>query len=320
MINEIWYDDFIKSLSTRYPKKTQLTQALIDLLAIERESVYRRLRKDVSFSVHEIVKIASAWNISLDKITNINAGVVSFRMRPMDYSKLSEQETYYLNYIIQSINNLKRFPDTEFMDVCNELPRSLYAGFRHLYQFFLFKCTYQYGNEEKICPLSQITVSEEEFQLATDYYQTIKQVPNTNFLFDHMIFEHLVSDIEYFHSIRMITDQEKALLKQDLGKLLDYLLEIATKGRYPETQNKVTLYVFLLNIDTNYSYIYTQETKICFVHVFDKYEIHSYDSEMVANFKTWMQLKKRTSIQISEVDERSRIAFFDKQWKLIDRL
>jgi hypothetical protein len=41
---------------------------------------------------------------------------------------------------------------------------------------------------------------------------------------------------------------------------------------------------------------------------------------MVSNFKTWMQLKKRSAIQISEVDERSRIEFFTKQRKIVDSL
>jgi len=41
---------------------------------------------------------------------------------------------------------------------------------------------------------------------------------------------------------------------------------------------------------------------------------------MIENFKAWMQMKKRTSIQISEVDERSRIEFFTTQRRLIETL
>ena len=315
-----WYDIFLETLSEKYPQKVQLMQALMDLLSIEREAVYRRLRKDVAFHVLEIVKISIEWNISLDKITGINMGQIPFQMQKVNYLNSSEQETQYLQRIIHSINSLKDTPDTEFMDICNKLPRSLYAGFEALYKFYLFKWKYQYGNEKTITPFSQVFISENNRMLAAMYYQAIKQVPNVNFIMDSMLFEYLIHDIQYFHSIRLVTEQEIALIKTDLHSLLDYLYGVATKGSYPETQNKVNLYISQLNIDTNYSYVYTPDSKICFVHVFDKYAIHSFDQEMVKNFRTWMLLKKKSSTQISEVDEKSRFEFFTKQRQLVDSL
>ena len=315
-----WYDDFLEVLSKRHPHKVQLMQALMDLLGIEREAVYRRLRKDVSFHILEIVKISMAWNISLDKITGINVNQVPFQMQKMDYLDASDDEVSYLQYIIHSINELKDIPSVEFMDICNKLPRSLYAGFEHLYKFYSFKWKYQYNNEKTPIPYSQITISESNLMLIASYYQAIKQVPNTNFILDRMIFEYLVHDIKFFHSIQMISDEDIVLLKNDLHSLLDYLQEVANKGCYPESKNKVNLYISQLNLDTNYSYVYTPEAKICFVHVFDKYELHSFDVEMVNNFKTWMKLKRRTSTQISEVDEKSRFIFFIKQRELVNSL
>jgi hypothetical protein len=317
MANKTWYDHFLEVLAEKYPKKVHLTQALMDLLCIEREAVYRRLRKDVSFSVHEIVKIAAAWNLSLDRIGSINSGVIPFQMTPMNFLNPSEQEIQSVQAVIDSINDLKNSPDAEFMDVCNKLPRQFVTGFNYLSQFSLFKWRYQYGCETETTPFGQIQVSDEKRLLTIDYHRAIKRVPTSSFILDHKIFENLISDIKFFCSIRMITEDEKELIKKDLYNLLDYLLEVANRGCYPETQNKVNLYISHLNIDTNYSYVHTPSAKICFVHALGKYEIQSYDSEMVANFKTWMQLKKRTSMQISEVDEKSRIEFFTKQQKML---
>ena len=320
MNNKIWYDYFLKTLYKKYPKNSQLTRELMDLLSIEREAVYRRLRKDVIFSIHEIAKIASAWEISMDEIFSINSGKIPFLMRTMNYITPSEEELKFQQHVIQSINNLKDSPDTEFMNICNKLPRSLIAGFKYLNQFYLFKCSYQHGNGKEVIPFSQIIISKKESRLTADYYLAIKNVPNTNFIFDQDLFDHLVCDIRYFHSIQMITSEEKEYLKKDLQALLNYLSEVATKGYYPETQNKVNLYISQLNIDTNYSYVYTNLANICFIHVFDKHEIYTYNPEMVSNFRKWVQLKKRTSIQISEVDEKSRIEYLTKQRQLIDTL
>ena len=315
-----WYDAFMEELYKKYPKRAQLSQALMDLLIIEREAVYRRLRRDVLFPVNEIVKIALAWNISLDELIGINSGQISFQMQSINYLNPSTEEINYLRFIVQSIEKLKNHPSTEFMDICNKLPRQLLAGYKLLNQFYLFKWIYQYGHEKEVVPFSKIHISEEKQQLDEDYYKVIKYVPNSNFIWDSKIFEYLVNNIKYFYSIWMITDQEKDQIKEELNALLAYLLEIANYGCYPETQNKVNLYISHLSIDTNYSYTFSPEANICFVNVFEKFEIYTFNLEMVTNFRRWMLLKKRSSVQISEVDERSRMEFFTKQKQLIESL
>ena len=315
-----WYESFIETLYKKYPKKHELVQELMDLLYIEREAVYRRLRQDVIFTAHEMAKIAIAMNISLDEIININSSTISFQMQKMNYINPSEEESNYLRKVIQGLYFYKNFPSTDFMDICNKLPRQFLAGYQRLNQFYLFKSLYQYGTEKEVVPFSQVIISEEKSILTKEYYRAIKLIPSSSFIWDSNLFNNLITDIQYFCSIQMITAEEKELIKLELYELLDYLLEIANKGCYPETNNKVNFYISHLHVDTNYSYVYTPEVNICFIHVFEKYEIYSFNTEMAADFRAWMQLKKRSSIQISEVDERSRIEYFAKQRKLIDTL
>jgi len=320
MEHNLWYDTFMDLVLKKYPKRTQLVKELMELLSLEREAVYRRLRKEVNFTAQETAILASAWNISLDEIMGINVGKISFQMRMMNYLDPSEEETNFLQFVIQSIDYLKYFPTTEFMDICNKLPRQLLAGYEYLNKFYLFKWAYQYGLEKESLPFSKISISETKANITKEYFKAIKQVPNTNFIFDFNIFYYLIKDIRYFCSIYLITDEEKELIKKDLLSLLDYLQEIADFGCYPETHNKVNLYISQLKIPTGYSYTYTPEVNICYIHVFEKLEIYSFHSEMSANFMAWMQLKKKTAIQISEVDAKSRIEFFTIQRRLAESL
>ena len=319
-MNEDWEDDFIQRLYLKYPKRPHLIRALMELLELEREAVYRRLRKDVTFTIHEIVTIASAWNISLDKIAGINSGKIPFLMQRMNYIDPSKEEVKILQQIIQKIRHMKNFPEAEYMFICNKLPRQLLAGYKYLNQFYLFKWNYQYGESTEVLPFAQTIISEEKARLDADYYQAVKQAPTSNFIWDRQIFDYLINDIRYFHSIQLINNEEKELIKNELYRLLDYMLDIANKGYYPETKQKVNMYISQLNVDTNYSYIYTSEFHTCFIHAFEKHELHTYNSDMVENFRTWMQAKKRTSTQISEVDERSRVAFFAQQRQYVDGL
>jgi len=320
MAIDSWYDCFLKGLSEKYPKRAQLAEKLMELLNLEREAVYRRLRKDVVFHAYEIAKIASEWNISLDELINFSSEKIYFEIQLMDYLEPSEQDIHLFQKIIQGVHSTKNVPETEFMNICNKLPRPLLAGYGYLNQFYLFKWVYQYRNKENAVPFSQVLISDIKRQLTITYNKIMKQVPNTSYILDSKLFENLVGDIQYFHSIRLITDEEKDLIKKDLFDLLNYMLEVASKGCYPETKNKVNLYISQLSIDTNYSYIAINNVDICLVHAFDKYEVYTHNSKMTEHFKEWMRLKKRTSAQISEVDEKNRINFFAKQQQIVESL
>jgi hypothetical protein len=315
----LWHDKFMEILHEKFPKNSELIEALCALLCIERAAVYRRIKNDVPFTADEVAKIAAAWNISLDDIIGIYSGKVAFQMFPFNYLNPSKKDIENLEKKIRQ-EHLVGSTNSEYMVVCNNLSRSLAAGFNMLYKFNIFKWGYEFCNEEVNTPFSKINIPTEVQTIAKQYYRNMKNVATTYMILDHLLFDNLIDEIRFFHSIMLITDKEKELIKRDLIILTDYLSEVATTGCYPETKNKVYLYISTLNVNTNYSYFYSEEVKICRVHAFNKYDIMSHNPEMIETFRSWMQLKKRTSTLISEVDERSRITYFIKLRNLIDSL
>jgi hypothetical protein len=310
----------LESLYEKYSKKNQLAEALMELLTIEREAVYRRLRKEVEFPFHEIVKIASAWNISINEIIGVSSGNIPFFMRPLNYHNLSEVDLNILSVATEFLQKLGPSLESEYMEICNKLPRSVVTNFVALNQFYLFKWAYQYGNQDPILPYSKAVFSEKRPQVVSDYYSATKNLSTISYILDPMLFDFFVCDVRYFYFIKLITDEEKELIKKDIHALLNYMAEIAYKGYFLEEKQKINIYISRINVDTNYSYIYTKSFKICLIHVLSKCEIYTTDDDLVANFIKWIQLKKRTSIQISEVDEMARIEYFTKQHQLVDTL
>ena len=315
-----WYDSFIDALGKKYPKKSQLTEALMDLLCIEREAAYRRLRKEVQFSVAEIAKIASEWHISLDETIGIMSPKVLFQLQVMNYIKPSANDMDFVCKRVSGLKQLKDYPDSEFILVTNNLTRTLSAGFPSLYRFTVLKWAYLYAEEEQILPYSQTIIPEKLLKEVAVYYRDVKEVGNTSYILDGMIFENIVNDIRFFHSVLLVNDEEKELIKQDLYALLDYLLEIAKQGCFPETKKKVQIYASLLDINTNYSYFFDGTEATARIHAFNMLDNICHNPEMIEKFKLWMNRTKKISVQISEADEKRRIEFFIKQRELIDGL
>lgn len=289
----------------------------MDLLSIERESAYRRLRKEIIFPVQELVRIASAWNISLDEIIGINAKQVSFKVLLSNYLNPPAEQLKYIQNIIKICN----IPDMKYMEVSNKLPRSLTSGFSYLARYQLLKWMYQFVKDgERPLSYSKTFFPEKLSGLVGEYYRAAKNVSDTTYIWDHMIFENLLFDVRYFHSIYLISDEDKEFIKKDLQVFLNYMSEVAINGCWPETNNKVNLYVSYINIDTNYNYYYSNDFKVCRVHAFSKSEISTNDSAMIDDFVSWMQLKKRAAVLISGTNEKNRIEFFMKQRELINTL
>jgi hypothetical protein len=320
MEEQNWYDYFLENLYDLFPKKAQLTQELMDLLCLEREAVYRRLRKDVIFHAHEIVKIVTTWNISLDEIIGINSGKIPFQMQALNYLNPSKKEYANLQKRVRVLDFMKTDPTSEYMEVCNRFPRPLSIGFLTVYRFGIFNWAYQYNLDEVSKQFSKIIIPDKIYQEFLTYKKSIVCAKNSHFIMDPNLFEYSVHSINYFHSILLVTDEEKKLLKEELHALLDYMQEIANRGCYPESGNKVHLYLSKISIDSNYSYIYSEKLKACRIHAFGQHDISSSNSDMITDFRKWMNLKKRTSIQISETNEKQRIEFFAQQRVIVDSL
>lgn len=68
MKKDLLYDNLLNAVREKIPQRTVLVNTLVDLLCIEKEAVYRRLRGEVAFTFAEIVTIANEFGISLDNL------------------------------------------------------------------------------------------------------------------------------------------------------------------------------------------------------------------------------------------------------------
>ena len=318
MANKNWYDRFMETLNKKFPKNALLVQALVDLLPIEKEAVYRRLRRDVFFTSEEIAKISFAWNISMDKIVGVDSDKVNFQMYPVNFYDPKKSDLDYLQKTIQLFSRLKEGVFSEYIEVCNKIPRSLFVRFPHIRNFYKFIWMYKYDSENNEVPYSKVVFSEQMQKIMSDYVISTGNITEMHYIFDKSIFNDFIDDVRYFHEIDLIIGEEKELIKKDLLKLLEFLSDATKTGIFPDTKNKIYLYVSHINIDTSYSSFCTDDYKVFRVHIFGEYESKNYDATTVLNFKKLLQSKKHTAYKISADDEKSRKKYFSEQRELIE--
>jgi hypothetical protein len=202
----IFYDNFLKKLEERYPRKSDLVNALMDVLPLEKESVYRRLRKDILFTSEEMLNIAGAWNISLDNIICTTPHKTSsFHFSMMDHVNPQEVDYKLFEGFNQVMELVVKDPEGKTVEVSNTLTGSLYLMYDNLTRFFTMRWLYKFDTSENMLVFADINIPEPMRELERKYCRLVRNTSEVYAIYDGRFIENLTDDIQYFKSIKMIT-------------------------------------------------------------------------------------------------------------------
>ena len=320
MKKEFLFKNLTEILNDRIPQRGKLADVLTELLGIEKEAVYRRLRGSVPFSFNEICEIAVYFGFSLDSIAE-NISPVTRQMTVLITDFLYPQENDYkkLEDFVVNIQNLKEDNYLESGAIGSIIPSSLCVAYKYIYKFYLFKWSYQFGDQKRIRPYAEINIPERLTKISRVLVECIQNSPKVVYIFDRQFIKYLVDDIRFFLDIRLITAEDVSLMKEDLYLLINDMERYATNGNF-DTGNKVDIFLANVHISANYNYIDANKYKLATMHIFTFSDSYSFDEVVFQNIKNWLNFLKRTSTLISQGNVTERIRFFERQRKIIDTL
>jgi hypothetical protein len=320
MKNSYVYDVLLDEIRKKIPQNSKLVNKLVDILYIEKEAVYRRLRREVPFTFQEIVTLSKYLGISLDYILDIDTHKKRvFQLKLIEYMDPHEIDYSMIQDYVNIIQNSKNGTATETGTISNTLPQTLYSGFKLISKFYIFKWHFHYCYNQ-IKPFHEMIVPEKISNLFTANYIESKNILDTSYILDSQIIKNLINDIKYFNSIRLVKKDDIAAIKEELIRFLDYLETIATNGYFKETRNKVQIYISNINIDTNYTYLDTQNYKLSMIWTFILTSTISMDVKTFNIIKNWFWSIVRNSTLITVTGEKERILFFETQRAIIEDL
>ena len=311
--------NLIEAMKEKLPLKGKLADMLMDTLYIGKEAVYRRLRGEVPFTLQEAALVSRKLGISLDKIIGISfKSNAMFDMNIVDYDDPFESYYNILYKYVRLINTLEDDPNSSLGTSSNIIPQTLYLKHDLLAKFRLFKWMYQ--NKYIQCKsFEELELPQKLINIQKDYVDMTKHFHSIDYIWDSMIFQHLINYIQYFSSIHLISNEAKEDIKKELFLLTNELEDLATKGK-TENGNTVRIYVSHINFEATYSYVETNNIQLSLIRVYSINSLTTMDNEIFCSLKEWIQSLKKFSTLISESGEMQRIQFFKQQREIIDTL
>lgn len=318
---QLLFENFIAMVQETIPQNTKLSAALADILQIEKEAVYRRLRMEVPFTFSEIATIAQSLGLSLDNII----GSIPKKSRPLKMTLVDFVDPTEIDYIMMEnfvilLRQMRNLPNLEHGASCNVIPQVLFYKYDHLTRFYLFKCQYFSGTAVNVKPYSEVQIQDRVRKNQLAHAEEMRSFSQTNFIWDKLCIYYLIEDINHFKSVYLLTDEEVALIKNDLKLLLAEMERMACNGCYEDTGRWVNFYISSVNFEAYYEYFEAQSNKLSMIKTFTLNGTASQEDRTFDKIKTWINSLKRVSTLISETGEKQRVIFFEKQRELVDGL
>lgn len=322
MNKTLLHESVLLAIKEKVPNKTTLANLLVDLLCIEKEAVYRRLRGEVAFTFTEIALVANEFGISLDNIisSSLSAKSRPFQLKMVNYFDPTEIDYEMMYQYLGILKEGRDDPDSELFDCTNTLPPSFYTGYRDIERLHLLKSIYQSGNTNNIKSFSEVVYAPRTERYIRENAKEIKHIKSAYFIFDPLVFQYLVNDIAYFKSINIISEEESHQLKNELLKLLRDMEVLAATGTDKDTGNRVSMYIASINFDLGMWYLDINNYHISLLKAFVLNNFSSLDEESFNIVKVRINAILRSSTMISVSGERQRKVFFEKQRDIINTI
>ena len=311
--------NLIEAMKEKLPAKGKLADILMDTLYIGKEAVYRRLRGEVPFTLQEAALVSRKLGISLDKIigTSFKSNAM-FDINIVDYDDPFESYYNILYKYASLINTMQDDPESTMGTSSNIIPQTFYLKYDLLAKFRVFKWMYQ--NKYIQCNnFDELEIPVKLLNIQKDYVDMTRHIHSIDYIWDSMIFQHLINDIQYFSDVHLISDEAKMQIKEELFLLTDELEELAMRGKTKDG-NTVRIYVSHINFEATYSYVETNSLQLSLIRIYSINSLTTLDHEIFHSLKEWIQSLKKFSTLISESGEMQRIHFFKQQREIIDTL
>jgi hypothetical protein len=295
-----------------------LASELSDLLGVNIDAAYRRMRGDTALTFDEIQKVCLRFNISFDSVINYQGRLVPFQFNGMFQDTFSILN--YLKGIEQEIKSLSKMGigDAKIVMTAMDLPYFRQFGFKSLSRFKLFFWQRSVLNLPAFATRKyDANESLGEYEEITDrIYQNYHGVASTEIWAPETL-DSTIKQLQYYLESGLFVDKQSALqICDDIEALLTKLEGEAQLGRKLIQTKEGTISspfeMYQSDIFLSNNCIQAAKDGKIYTYVsFNSFNsLMSFNPHFSEECNRWIEQIRLKSILLSEVSEKLRYQFF----------
>lgn len=314
-------DKLIETIKRRIVKKTSVAEALMEILPMRKEAIYRRLRGEVQFSFEEASIISQKMNFSLDEITvsdKDNYTVFNINL----YHNLPPLDAY-LKSSISTLDDMLKLEGNSgvFLNLAtNSIPQGLLAKYEHLSKIQYYKWLHDSGRiqDDTYKKYSEISFPKGLMDLQ-DKFLSISDRLTTTYILTDCIFDSFIRNIVFFKDLGLIDIEEVTIIKEELHKLIDELGTIMANGTYLNDA-KISIYLANVHFESSYAFMKSKNQTYTYSLIYLVNYAKSKNYAKYEAYKDAFEVLKSYSTLVSKSGLVKRMEFLQTQHELVDSM
>ncbi len=308
---------FFKAVKIKIDQNLQPADEIATLLNISPDSVYRRMRGEVSLTFDELHLLCTHYHISIDQLMNVQTGAILFQGSFLDNK--SFRFDAYLKSVMNNLAYINSFKEKEYYYVCKDSPFFHHFYFREFaaFKYYFWMSTLWFFPEFRNKKISLDDYPDEFFEIGKKILSIYDQVDSVE-IWNIESLNGTLRQIDYYKDGGMFeSDKDILRLYVAIEKTMDHLekqAELGYKFKYgdPERKplSKYRMYFNEVVLGDNHMLGIMDGTKIAYIpHSVANYMI-TRDVIFCDKFHQYLQNLMKRSTLISEVSEKERSRFF----------
>lgn len=308
-----------KRIVEHIPENIKPVRYLMDLFKISNESAYRRIRGDMPYSLEEIIRLSKELGFSIDELVNESNSVISFRIPENTPDNRSGAFLAGLEQYEDYLHAMTRNEVREAVMALNHILPTFMTGFDNLFNFSYYKWMHQAGELPANSHFSDIVVPENILDIKSNINRTMQHNKNRTIILSPYAFFNLIKEVEYYYRRKLLTTDERELLKSDLLGLISQT-EATLHGEIDKPESEISYYLSSLAIESNNSYVRYDKGEVCYFWVYSLPVIAISNTEVCRMQKKWLDSLKKYSTLVSHSGELVLSEFFRIQRAYIENM
>lgn len=311
----------INEIVKQSPDDKSPVNCLTKMFSMSKETAYRRIRNQIPFSIEEVVAIAKNYDLSVDELLELRPSNNFLFNKNLNIEQNTED--IYADLLksgIDIMNKLIVSKNAKITVILNNIPLRFFP-YKSLLKLDYYHYMYSIGKISLVTTLySDIELPSAINDLHDKSASCFSRLNNITCIVDSMLYSNIIKKIEYYHQLKVISNEDLRVLQSELFDLLALYENLLRNG----SNNSGSGYIFYyscFNLESNSIFCEYDNNSLLQFWIYPESPVIIKNNPQICDIhKRWIDSKLRNSMLITRTSDIHQIEMLRRVHQQISEL
>ncbi len=317
-----FFDELISTIKQKTPPDTNPVDVLIAITPMSKEAAYRRLRREVDFSLEDVIRIARHFDISIDKLINKKETNERYSVEMFCVSEpemMIDRYRQFLKEYITIFKQLNAASNPKAILISNIFTPDFHVHkYSTVMRYYVYRWLYKSDDLHNSVRFKDFRVPDDIVELHRGLAYELQKT-NLYHICSQEIVHPLVAELGYYRLAGMMDADDINDIKQDLIAMFHQLEKVLSHGNAFQGRES-HFYISRMSVANSFIYYENDIFHAVTVHFFGNGFYYFTDERVCQKFRSVLDSMINNSTLITVSGEKQRMEFLHRQREILNTL